>query len=134
MDPATCCILRESGEVVFVIRSTNYEWGLLKVFPMLNGEGDILPKKLIFMNLRDVHMKWVVLYDDSTKQTNTIEYVTNRGQTLSVDVNFGRLSLPTSVQEHLELLSLGVTILALFRCFPYKSTLEHPFGRRISLN
>ena len=128
-------MLRQDGEVVFVIRSTNYEWGLLKVFPTMNEQDEaVIPSKLIFMNLRDVVLKWVSLYDESVKQTNIIEYRTNGQQLLSIDVSFGRLSLPTALQEYPELLSLGVTILALFRCFPYKQSLEHTFGRRMNGN
>lgn len=119
--PENCCVLREHTEMVFVLRSTNFEWGLLKVFIKKTKEGDIIPTQILVLNLKDVDLKWVMLYDKED-EPRTVSYKVKETK-LIVDLQAGKLSIPPLVQEFSELLSLGVTVLSIFHCFRYKDTL-----------
>lgn len=107
--PEKCCILRDREETVFVIRSTNHEWGMLKVFKQ---EDEITPAALRFLNLKNVTLAWENLYD-AFDNVRSIYFKANKGG-LIVDIDSARITLPPSYREFPELISLGATIITLF--------------------
>ena len=109
--PDTCCILRDINEMVFVIRGTNYEWGLLKVFQHFHSQ-DILPAGVLFMNLMSEKPLWERLYDHQNK-VNIIYHKCRKGG-LFVNLETATMSLPPLYREFPDLLALGTTILTLF--------------------
>jgi len=111
MHPETCCIYRGNFESVFVIRSTNFDWGLMKVFKNPD-DNDVHPQKILFLNLKSMERKWEELFNIHRK-TKSIYYKVKNGRLL-VDLTVNSISIPGTVREFPELLSLGATIVSLF--------------------
>lgn len=109
--PETCCILREINELVFVIRSTNFEWGLLKVFQHYHTY-DVMPAGVLFMNLKSKDPTWERLYDHQNK-VNIIYYKCKKGG-LFVNLETATMSIPPVFRDFPDLMALGVTLLTLF--------------------
>ena len=114
LHPDQCCIIRDYTEVVYVIRSTNYECGLLKVFKdssnKINSTG--APTGILFLNLKHVTPRWQELYNDHQK-VRSIYYKSDTGG-LIVDIDSAKITIPPDHEEFCELLSLGTTLLSLF--------------------
>ena len=109
--PETCCIIRDHTEVVYTIRSTNYEWGLLKVFRGLQNNPTV-PSGILFLNLKQFSPFWEELY--SCQQKVRSIYYKSRTGGLIVDINSARITVPSNPEEFCELLSLGCTLISLF--------------------
>ena len=109
--PESCCILRDFNEMVFVIRGTNYEWGLLKVFQDMKSS-DVTPAGVLFMNISDRNPSWERLYDHHNKVQ--VLYHKARKGGLLVNLENCSITLPPLYHEFPDLLALGVTLLTLF--------------------
>ena len=109
--PESCCILRDLNEMVFAIRGTNYEWGLLKVFQDMKLS-DVAPAGVLFMNISDKNPTWERLYDYKNK-VQVLYYKARKGGLL-VNLENCTLTLPPLYHEFPDLLGLGVTLLTLF--------------------
>ena len=110
-NPESCCILRDFNEMVFVIRGTNYEWGLLKVFQDMKST-DVTPAGVLFMNISDRNPTWERLYDHNNKVQ--VLYHKARKGGLLVNLENCSITLPPLYHEFPDLLALGVTLLTLF--------------------
>jgi len=109
--PENCCILRDLHEMVFAIRGTNYEWGLLKVFQDTKSS-EVIPAGVLFMNISDKNPTWERLYDHQNK-VQVLYYKARKGGLL-VNLENCTLTLPPLYHEFPDLLGLGVTLLTLF--------------------
>lgn len=105
--PDKCCIFRGNSETVYVIRSTNYDWGLLKVFTDNN-----MPNKILFLNLKVPNQSWEQIYNFSDN-TSTVSYG-YQTTGMSLDINRCTISLPLKQKYFPEMLALGSAIIALF--------------------
>ncbi|XP_066928930.1 uncharacterized protein [Clytia hemisphaerica] len=109
--PEHCCILRDLNEMVFVIRGTNYEWGLLKVFQDMKSH-EVTPAGVLFMNISDRNPTWQRLYDHHNK-VHVLYHKARKGGLL-VNLENCSITLPPLYHEFPDLLALGVTLLTLF--------------------